>query len=203
MLITGPGTESIKCKKCHSNQLEIERRVRFEVYKTRAANQQKTIVKKARRNSPARRVVSCMYDFASLFGEIASDYSDSQGSDMVNLIHFQMIGAYRQSFWWHKDDGGRSAPFRHSWDSPIRFIGMEVLVMRAASTEKRRTPQGHPYEGKILPNMGRPLTDSFCVASSWSTSQCSARRPFSNRTMSAAIQDAGLPIPVNRPCAMT
>ena len=67
---------------------EIERRVRFEVYKTRAANQQKTIVKKARRNSPIRRVVSCMYDFASLFGEIASDYSDFQGSDIGQFDTF-------------------------------------------------------------------------------------------------------------------
>jgi hypothetical protein len=35
------------------------------------------------------------------------------------------------------------------------------------------------------------------------TSQCSARRPSSNRTTSAAIQAAGLPIPVKRPCATT
>src|ERR1700739_64596 len=62
---------------------------------------------------------------------------------------------------------------------------------------------GLAYEGKRSPNMGRPLTDSACVASSCNTSQCSARRPSSNRTTSAAIQAAGLPIPVNRPCAIT
>src|SRR6266700_7711064 len=38
------------------------------------------------------------------------------------------------------------------------------------------------YAGKLSPNMGSPLTDSFCVASSCNTSQCSARRPSSNRT---------------------
>jgi acyl-CoA reductase-like NAD-dependent aldehyde dehydrogenase len=59
------------------------------------------------------------------------------------------------------------------------------------------------YAGKLSPNMGRPLTDSFCVASSCNTSQCSARRPSSNRTTSAAIQAAGLPIPVKRPWAIT
>jgi predicted SnoaL-like aldol condensation-catalyzing enzyme len=51
--------------------------------------------------------------------------------------------------------------------------------------------------------MGRPLTDSALVASSCKTSQCSLRRPSSNRITSAAIQAAGLPIPVKRPCAMT
>jgi hypothetical protein len=59
------------------------------------------------------------------------------------------------------------------------------------------------YEGKRSPNMGRPLTDSALAASSCKTSQCSLRRPSSNRTTSAAIQAAGLPIPVKRPCAMT
>ncbi len=38
------------------------------------------------------------------------------------------------------------------------------------------------YEGNVSQNMGRPLTDSACVASSCNTSQCSARRPSSNRT---------------------
>ena len=60
-----------------------------------------------------------------------------------------------------------------------------------------------PYEGNVSPNIRRPLTDSAFVASSCSTSQCSARRPSSNRTTSAAIQAAGLPMPVKRPCAMT
>src|SRR5580658_6069367 len=57
--------------------------------------------------------------------------------------------------------------------------------------------------GNVSPNMGRPLTDSALVASSCKTSQCSFRTPSSNRTTSAAIQAAGLPIPVKRPCAMT
>ena len=57
--------------------------------------------------------------------------------------------------------------------------------------------------GNVSPNMGRPLTDSALVASSCKTSQCSLRRPSSNLTMSAAIQAAGLPMPVKRPCAMT
>jgi hypothetical protein len=63
--------------------------------------------------------------------------------------------------------------------------------------------RSHAYPGKLSPNMGRPPTDCFCVASSCNTSQCSAKRPSSKRTMSAAIQAAGLPIPEKRPCGIT
>jgi hypothetical protein len=54
-----------------------------------------------------------------------------------------------------------------------------------------------------LPNIGRPLTDSASVASSWRTSQCSASLPSSMRTISVAIQAAGRPLPVKRPWAIT
>src|ERR1700730_1686888 len=42
--------------------------------------------------------------------------------------------------------------------------------------------------GNKSPNMGRPLCDSSRVASSSSTSQCSARRRSAMRTMSTAIE---------------
>src|SRR5437016_7745576 len=56
---------------------------------------------------------------------------------------------------------------------------------------------------KRSPNIGRPLFDSALVASSCNTSQCSARRPFSILTISAATQATGRPIPEKRPCTMT
>ncbi len=56
---------------------------------------------------------------------------------------------------------------------------------------------------KRSPNIGRPLFDSAFVASSCNTSQCSARRPFSIRTISAAIQATGGPCPEKRPWTMT
>ena len=46
--------------------------------------------------------------------------------------------------------------------------------------------------------MGRPLTDV-----SRTTSQCSAKRPFSRRTISTTIQFAGRPRPVKRPCSIS
>ena len=33
-----------------------------------------------------------MYDFAILFGEITSDYTDFQWSGVLNLIHLEMTG---------------------------------------------------------------------------------------------------------------
>jgi hypothetical protein len=62
---------------------------------------------------------------------------------------------------------------------------------------------GRPGVGKASPNMGSPLWDSSAVASSWMTSQCSASRPSSIRTMSATIQSAGCPTLRNRPCSIT
>jgi len=59
------------------------------------------------------------------------------------------------------------------------------------------------HAGKRSPNIGRPLSDSVLVASSWRTSQCSASFPSSTRTMSAAIHAAGRPWPEKRPCAIT
>jgi hypothetical protein len=56
---------------------------------------------------------------------------------------------------------------------------------------------------KRRPNIGRPLFDSALVASSCKTSQCSARRPFSILTISAATQATGRPVPEKRPCTMT
>src|SRR4029077_13263538 len=53
------------------------------------------------------------------------------------------------------------------------------------------------------PNIGRPLFDCSCVASSSITSQCSARSPSLMRTMSAAIQFTGWPKPEKRPCTIT
>src|SRR5882724_660069 len=58
-------------------------------------------------------------------------------------------------------------------------------------------------EVKRSPNIGRPLFDSACVASSCKTSQCSARRPFSILTISATIQATGRPVPEKRPWTMT
>src|SRR5438552_12075292 len=55
---------------------------------------------------------------------------------------------------------------------------------------------------KRSPNIGMPLFDSAFVASSCKTSQCSARRPFSILTISAATQATGRPIPEKRPCTM-
>src|SRR5881398_3541345 len=52
---------------------------------------------------------------------------------------------------------------------------------------------------KWSPNIGRPLFDSAFVASSCKTSQCSARRPFSILTISAATQATGRPFPEKRP----
>src|SRR2546427_6848096 len=45
-----------------------------------------------------------------------------------------------------------------------------------------------PICGNVEPNMGRPLFDSAFVASSCTTSQCSARRPPSMRRMSTTIR---------------
>src|SRR5438445_13378671 len=42
--------------------------------------------------------------------------------------------------------------------------------------------------GNVAPNMGRPLFDSVFVASSCTTSECSARRPPSMRRMSTTIR---------------
>src|SRR4029077_13491435 len=53
---------------------------------------------------------------------------------------------------------------------------------------------------KLSPNIGRPLFESARAASSWSTSQCSANTPSAMRTMSAAIQFLGSPVPEKRPC---
>ena len=58
-------------------------------------------------------------------------------------------------------------------------------------------------EGNVFPNMGRPLTDASLVASSSTTSQCSASWPFSRRTISTTIQFAGTPMPENRPWSST
>ena len=80
----------------------------------------------------------------------------------------------------------------------------------------RSVPETMRYENQLIlaegdyviahgrfTGMGRPLTDSALVASSCKTSQCSLRTPSSNRITSAAIQAAGLPIPLKRPCAIT
>src|SRR5205823_5122431 len=56
---------------------------------------------------------------------------------------------------------------------------------------------------KRSPNIGGPLFDSAFVASSCKTSQCSARRPFSILTISAATQATGRPLPEKRPWMMT
>jgi hypothetical protein len=56
---------------------------------------------------------------------------------------------------------------------------------------------------KRSPNIGKPLFDSALVASSCKTSQCSARRPFSILTISAATQATGRPFPEKRPWTMT
>ncbi len=53
------------------------------------------------------------------------------------------------------------------------------------------------------PNIGKPLLDSAFVASSCSTSQCSARTPFAMRHTSAAIQARGRPLPEKRPWTIT
>jgi len=58
---------------------------------------------------------------------------------------------------------------------------------------------GHRYSGNESPNIGLPLLDCSCVASSWMTSQCSTRTPSSILRMSAAIKFAGAPSPENRP----
>src|ERR1700676_1473714 len=58
-------------------------------------------------------------------------------------------------------------------------------------------------EGNAVPNIGRPLTDVSRVASSSMTSQCSAKTPFSRRTISTTIQFAGRPRPVMRPCSIS
>ena len=58
-------------------------------------------------------------------------------------------------------------------------------------------------EGNLDPNIGSPLRDVANEASSWMTSQCSFRTPFSRRTMSTTIQSDGRPIPENRPCSIT
>src|SRR6266478_2725095 len=55
----------------------------------------------------------------------------------------------------------------------------------------------------VSANMGRPLFDCSCVASSSITSQCSTRTPSLMRTMSAAIQFTGRPKFENRPCTIT
>jgi hypothetical protein len=62
----------------------------------------------------------------------------------------------------------------------------------AASATGRRA-------GNALPNIGRPLRDDSSDASSWITSQCSARTPSSRRMTSSTIQFVGWPIPENRP----
>src|ERR1700736_4203071 len=57
--------------------------------------------------------------------------------------------------------------------------------------------------GNKSPNMGRPLCDSSRVASSCSTSQCSARRRSAMRTMSTAVEFRGRPVPEKRPWTIT
>jgi hypothetical protein len=57
--------------------------------------------------------------------------------------------------------------------------------------------------GNLSPNMGRPLRDASFFTSSWMTSQCSASLPFARRTISATIQFAGRPMPLNRPWSST
>src|SRR4029077_3523250 len=89
---------------------------------------------------------------------------------------------------------------------PDRF-GCSILSARELHTSLRfpwlhllSTTPSHLYFGKVFPNMGAPLFDCSSVASSSMTSQCSARTPFSMRTISAAIQLTGRPIFENRPC---
>src|SRR6266436_6497456 len=63
-----------------------------------------------------------------------------------------------------------------------------------------RGPFAHS-SGNLSPNIGSPLFEAARVASSWMTSQCSARTPFSRRTTSTTIQlGVPAPRPEKRPC---
>src|ERR1700727_455682 len=79
-----------------------------------------------------------------------------------------------------RDTGCRDSPqsfsIRDLWFGKLYEL---QCVITAKPLRSHCTHIGSPflvavttYEGKLLPNMGRPLTDSFCVASSCNTSQC-------------------------------
>ena len=102
--------------------------------------------------------------------------------------------------------------FRHSGTKiglRSRFGSSYALVeslgqpTAGADSEDRVVGKFECQSGKRSPNIGSPLTDWALVASSWSTSQCSASLPSSIRTMSAATKAAGRPLPEKRPCAIT
>src|ERR1700682_2784802 len=81
-------------------------------------------------------------------------------------------------------------------------IVADLRTASAGANDRSNAAPDHP-EGNVAPNIGRPLTDASFVASSSMTSQCSARLPFSRRTISTPIQFAGRPMPVNRPWSST
>ncbi len=81
----------------------------------------------------------------------------------------------------------------------MKMVLPESFMDRVLGYGERSSDQA----GKRSPNIGSPLTDSACVASSWRTSQCSASLPSSKRMTSAAIQAAGRPLPEKRPWVMT
>ena len=76
---------------------------------------------------------------------------------------------------------------------PLCRPGLQQRFVRRLPSRRRRAIPGQPLSGTQVnasPNIGLPLLDCTCVASSWMTSQCSTRIPSCIRRMSAAIQFA-------------
>src|SRR5713101_6461602 len=87
--------------------------------------------------------------------------------------------------------------------------GQVRLVGTAVSIGHRSHPtRPIPFASRMVhfvnasPNMGRPLFDCSCVASSSITSQYSTRTPSLTGKMSAAIRSVGWPKPKKRPCTI-
>ena len=97
----------------------------------------------------------------------------------------------------------RDAEATHHARKRMRYCARRRAGKLCRLTLRHEHLPNHIQAGNRLPNIGRPLFDSASVASSWSTSQCSARRPSSILTTSAAIRATGRPSPVKRPWRIT
>src|SRR4029077_12219904 len=96
----------------------------------------------------------------------------------------------------HRDQYSRNC---HPFWSSYNYISHSHLILPFCVSKAALDHSN----GNVGPNIGRPLTDVSRVASSSMTSQCSAKRPFSRRTISTTIQFAGKPRPVMRPCSIS
>src|SRR2546422_568960 len=83
------------------------------------------------------------------------------------------------------------------------FSLVYCALIRAACGPTSTHPSGVCYSGNRSPNIGRPLLDSACDASSSTTSQCSTSIPSTTRTKSATIQFFACPKPEKRLCTIT